>query len=84
MRTVRVQVTGVVGAQIYVGRLVCMVFAKVSFGWEEGASVELRAMALSGHLGQTSEINSRVVRVNWLVGLILGLCWLGVRNCFQF
>ena len=34
---------------------------------------ELRAMALSGHLGHTSEIKSRVVRVNWFVGSILGV-----------
>ena len=49
MRAVRVQVTGVVDAEIYVGRLVCMVFAKVSFGWEEGASVEPRGIGTSCH-----------------------------------
>ena len=38
---------------------------------------EIRAMALSGHLGQTSEIKSRVVRVNWLVGFFLGAVLVG-------
>ena len=49
MRAVMVQVSDVVDAKIYVGRLVCMVFAKVSFGWEEGVSVELRGIGTSCH-----------------------------------